>query len=48
MGQGYKREWPSSAAKQDAEKIAERGGFGFEEAETLLGHPLRSFRADGC
>ena len=30
---------------QDAERIAERGGFGYGEAETLLGRPLRTWRA---
>jgi len=29
---------------QSAERIAERGGFGFREATELLGEPLKTFR----
>lgn len=31
---------------QSAEKIADRGGFGFQEATDLLGRPLETFVAN--
>lgn len=32
---------------QSAERIAERGGFGYEEAEKLLGRPLKTWIPHG-
>jgi hypothetical protein len=34
---GYAKRFPSSARDQDAEKIAQRGGFGYWEATEYLG-----------
>ena len=36
---GYAKHHPGSAAGQDAERIAERGGFGLDELNRFLGHP---------
>lgn len=39
--EAYAKRWPG----QSAERIAERGGFGFFEAQDLLGRPLRTWQA---
>lgn len=36
--EGYRRTFPRSAAQQDADRIEERGGFGFVEMTKYLGH----------
>lgn len=35
---GYRARFPYSGLRQDAERIAERGGFGYDEVTTFLGH----------
>lgn len=42
---GYAERWPGSARHQDAGRIAERGGFGYREMTTLLGHEPTTWRA---
>lgn len=39
----YAREFPSSAASQDAARIAERGGFGYGEIVALTGAPPKTW-----
>lgn len=39
----YKTKWHFAGSQQDAERIAERGGFGYAEAVELLGRDLQSF-----
>lgn len=34
-------------SRQSAERMAERGGFGFYEAQNLLGRPLKTWDARG-
>lgn len=36
--EGYRRVFPGSAAVQDAQRIQERGGFGYYELVEFLGH----------
>ena len=40
---GYAKRYPSSASDQDAERVAQRGGFGKGEAEEYLGRPLKTW-----
>lgn len=40
--QAYDRKWRCG---QSAERIAQRGGFGYREATELLGRPLATFEA---
>lgn len=35
---GYKRKYPMSASYQDASRIADRGGFGWQELVDFLGY----------
>jgi hypothetical protein len=35
---GYRRKYPGSAARQDAQKIHDRAGFGYGELVEFLGH----------
>jgi hypothetical protein len=41
---GYARAFPGSARDQDAARIAERGGFGYEELADYLGHEPDTWR----
>lgn len=40
----YERYAAKYGCGQSAERLAERGGFGYKEAERLLGRPLRTWR----
>lgn len=40
---GYQRKYPGSARQQDAQRIHDRGGFGYEEVTEFLGHEPKTW-----
>ena len=39
----FQKMHPAAAARQDAERVAERGGFGVAEVAKFLGHGPKTF-----
>ncbi len=46
--EGYRRKFPSSASAQDAERIAQRNGFSFNELIMFLGKEPNTWTPRAC